>query len=401
MKTIIVRCDASQNIGSGHVIRCRTLARELKKIGADIIFLCRKQKGDLIKLIEKEFRVITLPEKKLMKCRDLKGRELYESWLGCSEADDADDCLRALDKAEILKADWIVVDHYGLSIKWEKRMINALQNTKNATKMMAIDDLADRHHEADILLDQNYIGSNTDERYQGLVPEKCIKLVGPHYALLGPEYAMLHPLVPNRKDLRRVLVFFGGVDPDNLTCRTLKALTDPELKHLAVDVVIGSQSEYRKIATNLANRRQYTSLYSSLPSLAGLIARADLAIGACGTTTWERACLGLPSLVVTIADNQLPMAQALEESNHLTLVGDRNDATIGKIRSVLIDRISKSSKEEAGKSLTDGWGTSRLAIAMLGTTKEIYLRADPKEMKHFCYVGPTNPMYAQTAFRQI
>ena len=137
-----------------------------QRIDADIIFLCRKQKGNLIELLEKEFRVIALPEKKLLNCKDLKGRELYESWLGCSEADDADDCLRALDKAEILKADWIVVDHYGLSAKWEAD--DKCTKNKNATKMMAIDDLADRHHEADILLDQNYFGNNTDERYQGL-----------------------------------------------------------------------------------------------------------------------------------------------------------------------------------------------------------------------------------------
>lgn len=374
MKTIIFRCDASQNIGSGHVIRCRTLARELKKLGANIVFLCRKQKGDLIELLKKEFRVLALPEKQLLKCDGFKGRKLYESWLGCSEVDDADDCIRKLAEADVFNSCWIVVDHYGLSVKWEKRMISTLQSSKNTTRLLAIDDLADRYHEADIVLDQNYFGANTDKRYQGLVPSNCLNLVGPHYALLGPEYAQLHQLVPRRTELRRVLVFFGGVDPDNLTCRTLEALMHPELKNLAVDVVIGRQSQHLQLAMALANRRQYTSLYTYLPSLAGLIARADLGIGACGSTTWERACLGLPSLVVTIADNQLPVAQALEKSKHLQLLGDRNNVTISKIQSALLDRNSKQFAEKAGKSLTDGWGTTRLALSMLGITKKINLR---------------------------
>ena len=103
-------------------------------------------------------------------------------------------------------------------------------------------------------------------------------------------------------------VFFGGVDPDNLTGRTLEVLLDPALAHLAVDV-LGRQSPHRQSVADLVAQRPFTTLHGPLPSLAGLIARADLAIGAGGATTWERACLKLPSLVVAIAENQAPFAE--------------------------------------------------------------------------------------------
>ena len=320
MTRILIRCDASLAIGSGHVMRCRTLARELQRRGASITFLCRRQAGDLIALLEQESQVLALPELPLALCEGLAGRELYGAWLGCSQNHDADDCLTALASAGVRSADWLVVDHYGLDASWEAQLLDALVGDKGTPKLLAIDDLADRPHQADLLLDQNFFGAVTDQRYQGLVPRHCRQLLGPHYALLGPEYAQLHPLVPVRTELRRVLVFFGGVDPDNLTGRTLEVLLDPALAHLAVDVVLGRQSPHRQTVADLVAQRPFTTLHGPLPSLAGLIARADLAIGAGGATTWERACLGLASVVTPIAANQQEVAKALERQGLVMVV---------------------------------------------------------------------------------
>ena len=320
MTSILFRCDASLAIGSGHVMRCRTLARELQRRGASITFLCRRQPGDLIALLEQEFRVLALPQQALARCEGLEGRELYGAWLGCSQIHDADDCLTALASAGLSSADWLVVDHYGLDASWEAQLLHALVGDKGTPKLLAIDDLADRPHQADVLLDQNFFGAVTDQRYQGLVPSHCRQLLGPHYALLGPEYAQLHSLVPVRTELRRVLVFFGGVDPSNLTGRTLEALLDPALAHLAVDVVLGRQSPHRQAVADLVAQRPFTTLHGPLPSLAGLIARADLAIGAGGATTWERACLGLASIVTPIAANQQEGAKALERQGLVIVV---------------------------------------------------------------------------------
>ncbi len=354
-------------------MRCRTLARELQRRGATVTFLCRRQAGDLIDLLEQEVPVLALPEQPLARCQGLDGRHLYAAWLGCSPMQDAAQCLEALAHAGLTTANWLVVDHYGLDASWEEALLAGLSR-EAPPKLLVIDDLADRPHQADLLLDQNFFGSETEQRYRGLVPAHCRQLLGPHYALLGPEYALLHPLVPPRTELRRVLVFFGGVDPDNLTGQALEALMDPALAHLAVDVVLGRLSPHRQPVEQLVARRPGATLHGPLPSLAGLIARADLAIGAGGATTWERACLGLPSLVVAIAANQLPFAQALDQASHVQLLGDAATVTVEQIRTALLARICQWSPAEAASDLTDGWGASRLAIAMLGARAAISLR---------------------------
>ena len=354
-------------------MRCRTLARELQRRGAQITFLCRRQPGDLIGLLEQEFPVLALPAQPLADCEGFERRSLYRAWLGCSQEQDAAQCQEALAEAGITSASWLVVDHYGLDACWEAQLLTSLAGDA-APKLLVIDDLADRLHQADLLLDQNFFGEATEHRYQGLVLPHCCQLLGPHYALLGPEYAQLHPLVPPRTELLRVLVFFGGVDPDNLTGRALEALMDPALAALAVDVVLGRQSPHRQAVEEMVARRPHTTLHGPLPSLAGLLARADLAIGAGGATTWERACLGLPSLVVAIAANQLPFAQALDQAGHLQLLGDGAIVSAEQFRSALMPWIAKPFAREAGCALTDGWGASRLAMAMVGSQGAISLR---------------------------
>jgi UDP-2,4-diacetamido-2,4,6-trideoxy-beta-L-altropyranose hydrolase len=378
MTRILIRADASLAIGSGHVMRSRTLARELQRRGAAITFLCRRQPGDLISLLEQEFPVLALPMLPLSATQTPEGqplqiRDLYGAWLGCTQEQDAADCHQALVQAGISSASWLVVDHYGLDTVWETQILAGLAGVA-APRLLVIDDLADRPHQADLLLDQNFLSTATETRYAGLVPGHCRQLLGPHYALLGPEYALLHPLVPPRTELRRVLVFFGGVDSDNLTGRALEALLAPELAHLAVDVVLGLQSPHRQAVAELVARRPSTTLHDSLPSLAGLISRADLAIGAGGATTWERACLGLPSLVVAIADNQLPFAQALDQASQIRLLGRSASVGVDHIRQSLVDALQNTWPWACGHALTDGWGAPRLVSALLGSQRPLQLQ---------------------------
>ena len=373
MTTVLIRCDASLSIGSGHVMRCRTLGRELQRRGTYVVFVCRRQSGDLIGLLEQDFSVLPLPELSLLPAEGLYGRELYGAWLGCSQEQDAADCLNALQSAGIYDIDWFVVDHYGLDVNWESLLL-AGHAGKAPSKLLVIDDLADRQHQADLLLDQNFFGDLADQRYESLVSPVCRQLLGPHYALLGPEYPFLYPLVPERREVRRVLVFFGGVDPCNLTGRTLEALMDPELAHLSVDVVLGHQALHRQQIADLVGQRPFTTLHSQLPSLAGLIARADVAIGAGGSTTWERACLRLPSLVVASAANQVPFAEALHEAGHHQLLGSAETLSVENIRSALQARITDSAHKDAGFDLTDGFGASRVVLAVLGRQVAISLR---------------------------
>ena len=141
-----------------------------------------------------------------------------------------------------------------------------------------------------------------------------------------------------------------------------------------MDVVAGFHSPHLEELENLIRRRPRTTLHAPLPSLAGLIARADLAIGAGGATTWERSCLRLPSLVVAIAANQLPFSEALDQAGHLKLLGDGASVTVDQIRTALLLLKSESKPRNAATALTDGWGASRLAIAMLGPLGKIGVR---------------------------
>ncbi len=368
MISIFIRADASLSIGSGHVMRCRTLARELKRRGAAITFLCRRQPGDLISLLEQEFPVLALPELPLAVTQSpeeqpLQSRELYTAWLGCTQEQDAADCLQALRDTRYGSASWLVVDHYGLDATWQRQLLAGFAASA-APKLLVIDDLADRTHQADLLLDQNFFGAATETRYAGLVPEHCRQMLGPHYALLGPEYAQLHPLVPPRTELRRVLVFFGGVDPDNLTGQALKALCAPELAHLAVDVVLGMQSPHRRMAAELVAHRPLTTLHDPLPSLAGLITRADLAIGAGGATTWERCCLGLPSVLVVCAFNQEQISEEIVKLGAGVILYP-TEKTSREIQENIV-MLSTNSEEylqisRRAKIICDGLGVTRVS----------------------------------------
>lgn len=310
MKRILFRCDSSYSIGSGHVIRCRTLARELQRRYVDVVFICRKQSGDLIFLLQKEFRVLVLPELALQYCDHLNGRPLYEAWLGCSQSQDAYESIELINLYSLHPIDWIVVDHYGLDSVWEDILFSSFESHMKP-RLFVIDDLADRTHISNLLLDSNFFGCSVDSRYRELVPDHCTKLLGPKYALLGPEYSQLHSILPVRSTVRRILLSYGGVDALNFTGRVLNILQGTSIESISVDIVLGHNSIHLEAISTLIDGLISFNLHSSLPSLAGLIARADLSIGAVGVTTLERACLGLPSIITPIADNQKPCVQPL------------------------------------------------------------------------------------------
>ena len=372
MTRVVIRVDASLLMGSGHVMRCRTLARQLRRNGADVLLICRRQPGDLIALLEQEFAVLALPELFL---RDMKhsespssdARQLYLTWLGCTQDQDAAESLAILAEAGLPSPDWLVVDHYGLDACWQQRFLDGLSPTSHI-RLLVIDDLADRQHIADILLDQNFFAGITHQRYQGLLPKKSIQLLGPKYALLSSEYAILHPLLPVRTTLRRILIFFGGVDADNATSWALRALMDPRFAHLEVDVVLGHHAPHRVCVAELVTQRPLTTLHEPLPSLAGLMARADLAIGAGGSTTWERACLGLPSIVLTLSANQSPINHALASEQLIVSLSASAMEQSTSLHDALLMLLNDSghclSLSQASREMVDGRGAQRVVDAM-------------------------------------
>jgi UDP-2,4-diacetamido-2,4,6-trideoxy-beta-L-altropyranose hydrolase len=313
---IVFRSDASLAIGTGHVMRCLTLASALRERDVTVSFVCREHDGHLCGLIEKRgFTVCRLPVPKAG--TQAEGAPTHAAWLGATWVEDAEQT-RAAIAASSVKPDWLVVDHYAIEQCWEKSL------RSSAGRIMVIDDLADRVHDCDLLLDQNLV-AQMHIRYADKVPATCGLLLGPEYALLQPLYAELHDRVPARKGpIRHIFIFFGGVDGDNLTGRSLSAFLQLNRTDIDVDVVITAGSPYAAIIRDQIAGHGNIHLHSNLPTLAPLMAKADLAIGAGGATSWERLCLGLPSLVVTLAENQRPVAAYLHGAGLAHWIGHKD-----------------------------------------------------------------------------
>ena len=358
---IAFRTDSSSSMGSGHVTRCLTLANELRYHGADILFICREHPGHLIrKLKECHFSVCILPKPTHL---FLSTDDDYAAWRGVTVEQDAQETLAALEDQAY---DWFVIDHYGLGQSWETQVRKRVKN------ILVIDDLANRDHDCDILLDQNYFCGSTESRYTGRVPSACKLLLGPHYALLQPEYAQLRALMPERDgQVCRVLVFFGGSDLSNQTAKVLVALSYPHLTHLAVDVVIGTNHPDFKGIVSMAAGRLRTMIHQDLPSLAGLMARADLFIGAGGSTTWERMSLGVPSLVISVAENQKESTHILAVEGYQQLLSREEMASPLEWHNTIVQLLKEPSVvrkiSQKAKKIVDGQGARRLARLMFGT----------------------------------
>jgi len=337
-------------------MRCLTLAEELRQAGADVGFITRSHEGNLSSLIQnKEFKLYQLPLDRQNHLEYTAGGK-YATWLGKTQQADAAETVAIL---KDIKPDWLIVDHYAIDETWEK-LIRPCVN-----KVMVIDDLADRKHDCDLLLDQNYVHGDR-QRYADLVSPECTLLTGPQYALLRKEFAVARKILKRRDgSVHRVFVFFGGVDPDNMTGKALEALSAQEFSHIHVDVVIGAVNPHREAISQAVTQRPLTTLHVQVENIAELMAQADLALCAGGTTTWERFCLGLPSLVVTIADNQVPFTSDLHVDGLLRWPGTSQDVDGYTLREgisqALQDTDRNRQETEMGMKLVDGNGAEKVA----------------------------------------
>lgn len=299
---VVFRTDASLEIGTGHVMRCLTLARGLRAAGATCRFVTRALPGHLGDRIAAEgFEVALLPAPQ---GEAPQGPPAHTQWAGVGWAQDAAETSAALGEAP----DWLILDHYAFDARWQKAVLPA------GTKLMVIDDLADRAHDCDLLLDQN-LGHEAGD-YDGLVPARCTRLTGPKFALLRPEFAALRAgalAARQGRGLAEVMVSMGGVDAVDATSGVLDALRDAPLpQDLRISVIMGARAPALQKVRALARAMPCpTQVAVDVDDMAARMAAADLAIGAAGSTTWERCCLGLPSIIVEVADNQAGIARAM------------------------------------------------------------------------------------------
>jgi UDP-2,4-diacetamido-2,4,6-trideoxy-beta-L-altropyranose hydrolase len=292
---VAFRTDASSQIGTGHVMRCLTLADALCEQGAECRFVCREHEGHLMDHIRSrgyEANALFKPDAN----GPFKSDLAHASWLGVDWQTDADQTRQALGGEAL---DWLIVDHYALDHRWE----SALRSVCN--RVMVIDDLADRQHDCDLFLDQNYF-SSLNQRYQDLLPDHCISLLGPGFVLLRQEFHIAKQGLRCRDaTINNVLVFFGGNDSANQTEIALRAFEKLQLENIAINVVVGHTNPNRESIRAKCEELPTARYLCNVTNMAELIADADLGIGAGGSAMWERCYLGLPTITVVVAENQL------------------------------------------------------------------------------------------------
>jgi UDP-2,4-diacetamido-2,4,6-trideoxy-beta-L-altropyranose hydrolase len=354
------RTDASLQIGTGHVMRCLTLADALRKRGGKSSFLCRPHVGHLLDFIRQRGHTVielgpadesfTAPEK-----------PAHAQWLFTEWTLDAEQAKQALSDQLV---DWLVVDHYALDRRWEQAM------RPHTRRIMVIDDLADRPHACDLLLDQTFGRRATD--YLSLVPDGCELLCGAQYALLRPEFAAFREYSLKRRAqpvLKELLINMGGVDKDNVTGAVLRALQSHLLpEDCRLTVVMGPTAPWLKNVQDLACSMQWpTRVLVGVDNMAQLMADSDLAIGAAGATSWERCCLGLPSIMIVVADNQLEVAKGLELAGAALVC--LSDEGLSKQLAVLLGKLYADIEQlallsKAAEKVANGTGAGEVLSRM-------------------------------------
>lgn len=356
-------------MGLGHVMRCLTLADALRVRGAKIEFVMRAWPDHYGGVVEaRGYPLYLLPalsaEHPSPSFRAADSPP-HQSWLGVPWQEDARDICAIL-KQTAEKADLLIVDHYGIDHRWQEVL------REYADKIMVIDDLADRSHDCDVLLDQTF--DRDALAYEGLVPHRALVLTGADYMLLRPEFAALRERALARReeqsDVKTVLIAMGSADPDNISSLVLQALAQIE-PALDVRVVLSSKAPHLEAVKALAaaSSRHKVRLLVDCADMDAQMAEADIAFGAAGTSSWERCCLGLPTILVTIAENQKKIAKALDQVGALCFAGDREGLSQQILTKMFFDLAGNPDKRHAmsraASAICDGQGTPRVISHLL------------------------------------
>ena len=336
---VIFRVDASLEMGIGHVMRCLTLANELKQQNHEIIFICRELTGNLILLIK--YPVLVLP-----KNDNFQSDGLYLNWLGVTQEQDAEQTIKVIPK----NIDLLIVDSYALDEIWHKQL------KPYTKKIMVIDDLADRQFDCNVLLNQN-LGTQIED-YKDKVLNNCELLLGCDYALLRPEFPNLREKAlikrKNTKVIKNILISMGGSDITNKTYDILQEVSDD----LNIVVILGGISPHNKIIKNYAKSKKNVKVVVDADNISSLMFDADLAIGAGGSTSWERCCLGLPTLLYVLAENQRKIAGNLEQLGAVKIV----DNLKVNLQNILNNFSFWQIMSEKAQTVCDGIGVKRIKI---------------------------------------
>ena len=360
VKKFYIRADASPVIGTGHFVRCLNLAKSLIKRDAEVTFISRNLGVDLNKrLVAAGSRVINLPFQNRLSSQSPYD---YGTWLGVTERDDISQCLNLIDDVDALS---IIVDHYGINEEWLSLA------KKSCSKLIVLDDLAERKLDVDIVINQNVGWSSSD--YAHLVGQETNLLIGPQYALISEKYAFARRNLvrdfTNSAQLR-ILVSLGGADNENISGKVMRVLEKMQTKHdFVVTIVVGAMNPNSKELTEISQRSDgKIVLIQGANNLVDACLSHDIAIGAVGGSSWERCCLGLPTILVPIAANQKPAAKMLQKVGAGFLVDCFNDNFEHDLAQALrrmSDEETRSTMSKQALRICDGLGSERVASEIM------------------------------------
>ncbi len=338
----MIRADAGRQIGIGHLMRCMALGKAWQDAGGDVIFLTAPDVGTKNILREKGIESLGL----------------------ASIPGSIEDALETAEAAGKAGADWVVADGYHFHSEYQKIIKDSGMN------LLMVDDhrFCDRFY-ADIILNQNlhackYIYSHT-EPYTRF-------LLGPSYILIRKEFERWRDWkreIPDRAE--KILITMGGSDPDNVTSKALDALCLLEAPGVKSRIIIGPANPHHEMILKRIrdDARHIPEVSGPTPDISRQMAWADLAISAAGSTCWELAYMGLPSIILVLADNQEPIAAALDQSGISLNLGRHSQVSASKIASSLSGLIHsreiRSGMSSRGRNLIDGLGAKRVASVLM------------------------------------
>lgn len=353
-----VRVDASAQIGTGHLRRCLSLAHALRALGGDVRFVTRDLGFDSATLIASQgfehIAHLPAPLQPALPSPDIP----LGAWAEVPLEQDVADTIEAL---HAFAPDWMLLNSYAFDAHWHDGVRQAL-----GCKIAQIDDVPDRKIASDLLIDHNYSASHS-AKYADCLLRKTTILGGPRFALLDPIFATAERYVFS-KSVRSVGVFMGGIDSGNHSVVALEALASAGFNG-KVEVVSTTANPNLDALRACVNSRPETALSLDLPNLAGFFARHDLQIGAGGGATWERCCIGVPSLLVVVAANQNAVVPLLAAQKVVALASEPSREAIARqLVELFADAEQRRTLGNNSREMVDGHGAMRVALAMLAQT---------------------------------
>ncbi len=344
-KKFFIRVESDEKIGTGHLMRCLTIANSLRKKGNQVYFISKNMSEESRKILESnKFSVEKLDYKRKKFDYKIDAKYTIE-----------------IIKKEMKNSTFLIIDNYDIDKKWE------ILVKKFVKKIIVIDDLANRKHSCELLIDQNFNSNIKEKQYKKLVPKNCTLLTGTKFAILRPEFFILRKLTKTRTKLKNILISYGGTDPSNETIKVLKALKNIDLQNVNTYIVSGNLNSKNKEIEQLSTELNKSKFYEYTKDIAELMIKADVAFGGAGTTSWERCCLGLPTIITILSNDQKDIAESLEKNTCGINLGFGKNIKVKDYENILRKFDWKNLREFSlnCKKIVDGRGTNRVISEIL------------------------------------